>query len=137
LAGQTTLYYQNIEKLIHNKNIKIVISPSDEKIKRLIDDSQVVVQTSTQESFGLTLIESAARKKPIVCSNIPTLKELANNLQSGLIFEDEKELIKHLKYLLAQPNTCQKLGEKGQSVVTQKYLWETLSQKLESVILNL
>lgn len=47
------------------------------------------VQTSIKEGFGLTVIEAKILKKPIVCTNFPTSKEIINHHVDGLIVEHE------------------------------------------------
>jgi glycosyltransferase involved in cell wall biosynthesis len=47
------------------------------------------VQTSVKEGFGLTVIEAKILKRPIVCTNFPTAKEIINHHVDGLIVEQE------------------------------------------------
>lgn len=47
----------------------------------------IYVQPSRKEGFGLTVIEAKILKKPIVCTNFNTAKEIINNGQDGLIVD--------------------------------------------------
>lgn len=49
----------------------------------------VYVQTSKKEGFGLTVSEAKILKRPIVCTNFPTAKEIINNNVDGLIVEHD------------------------------------------------
>lgn len=51
------------------------------------------VQTSIKEGFGLTVCEAKILKRPIVCTNFPTAKEIINNHEDGLIVEHDVESI--------------------------------------------
>lgn len=47
----------------------------------------IYVQTSVKEGFGLTVCEAKILKKPIVCTNFFTAKEIINHNVDGLIVE--------------------------------------------------
>jgi glycosyltransferase involved in cell wall biosynthesis len=53
----------------------------------------IYVQTSIKEGFGLTVCEAKILKKPIVCTNFPTAKEIINNNEDGLIVEHSVDSI--------------------------------------------
>ena len=58
----------------------------------------IYVQPSYKEGFGLTVIEAKILKKPIVCTNFNTARELINNGEDGLIIEkNENELYLGIK----------------------------------------
>ncbi|MCQ6278887.1 glycosyltransferase [Bacillus sp. EB600] len=59
------------------------------------------VQTSIKEGFGLTVSEAKILKRPIVCTNFPTAKEIINNNVDGLIVEcDIHNIYKGIKKYL-------------------------------------
>ncbi len=122
LAGQKTLYYPQLQPLLNLPHLKIFIKPSDQKIKKLIDDCTVLVLPSTQESFGLVLIEAMARGKPVLVNPIPELLELINKTKAGLPFN-----LKNTKYLLAHP---QRYGLRGLNYVSHHYTWDKIGQRL-------
>jgi glycosyltransferase involved in cell wall biosynthesis len=64
IAGQPTLYSPHLN--FSHSRLKLVIKPSDRKIKQLLDHCTALVLPSTQESFGLVLIEAMARGKPVL-----------------------------------------------------------------------
>ncbi len=137
IAGQNTLYSSKITDDIKNKQIKIINSPSDKKIISLIDNCLVLVQPSLQESFGLTLIEANARKKPIITSDIPTLSEINKKLKSGFIFKNQTELKNYLLKFLSNSKLSQNLGQKGYINIVTNFTWDIIGNKLKSAILKL
>ncbi|MBP3951513.1 glycosyltransferase [Bacillus suaedae] len=78
----------------------------------------IYVQTSIKEGFGLTVSEAKILKKPIVCTNFPTAKEIITHRIDGLIVEhdldsiydgirtymEDKDLLKKIKAQLHATN---------------------------------
>lgn len=145
LSGQKTLYFPIIQKLISklppniSKSIKIIFEPTDIELIELIDHCQLLVQPSHQESFGLTIIEANARKKPVIVSDIPSMSEIVSKTNSGLIFQVNSisDLTKKIEDLITNTKKCQTLGENGYDYVLKHYTWDNIGEKLESAILTL
>ena len=47
----------------------------------------IYVQPSNKEGFGLTVVEAKILKKPILCTNFNTVKEIISDKYDGLIVE--------------------------------------------------
>ncbi len=56
--------------------------------------TDIYVQTSNFEGYGLTIAEAKAFCKPIVCSDIPTFKEQIENNKNGFVCEQEPSKFK-------------------------------------------
>lgn len=56
--------------------VQIVESVSDDFLERLIAEHDLVVVPSLAEGFGLPVLESIARGRPVVTSDIPVFREL-------------------------------------------------------------
>ncbi|PYZ95078.1 glycosyl transferase [Salipaludibacillus keqinensis] len=86
---------QRIEKYINdyklNENIKLLGKKSNPY--PYMKHCDIYVQTSIKEGFGLTICEAKILKRPIVCTNFPTAKEIINNEIDGLIVEHNIESI--------------------------------------------
>ena len=63
-------------KIAHIKNIKIFKNINNNKLKRLIKNSQAILSPSLFEGFGRNNIEAQYYKKFIICSNIPIFREI-------------------------------------------------------------
>lgn len=124
IAGQKTLYYPKLKKLLKLPNIKVVFNFKSKDLKLILDQSSVLVSPSLQESFGLTLIEAWARKTPVIGNNIPATAELINKSGGGLIG------LANIETLLRDETMCQKLGQNGYNYVKQNYLWPEIAKKL-------
>ncbi len=138
IAGQKTLYYPEILKIIKQqpkevqKNIKFVFSFPQKKLKQLIDNCDVLVLPSNQESFGLVLIEAWARQKPVITSDIPPLKEIVTQTQGGLIFKSNNilDLTDKINQLSKSSKICHQLGQNGHNYVKNNYTWPIVIQKI-------
>lgn len=82
IAGKPTLHPLDIPK-----NVKVITNFKSKELANIIDQSSVLISPSTQESFGLVLLEAMARGKPVIAANIPASAELINKSKGGLLFE--------------------------------------------------
>ena len=80
LAGEPDAFYPEIKEEVlsikYKGDIKAVGRVSDEDLKLLYNAATLFVLPSLIEGFGLTALEAAACGTPIVCSDIPTLREV-------------------------------------------------------------
>lgn len=88
---------RDLEKLHKDENIYFLYSPSDETLINLYQSCAAVVFPSIYEGFGLPIIEALSYKKCLICSDIPSSKEIAN--KSAIFFKngDGKHLASCLK----------------------------------------
>jgi glycosyltransferase involved in cell wall biosynthesis len=64
----------------------------------------IYVQTSIKEGFGLTVSEAKILKKPIVCTDFPTAKEIINSDIDGLIVKhDVNSIFNGIRRYLDEP----------------------------------
>jgi glycosyltransferase involved in cell wall biosynthesis len=142
IAGQKTLYYPQIKKQINSlpKNIKskikFIFNFPQNKLPQIIDNCDVLVLPSKQESFGLVLLESWARKKPVIVSDISPLSEIITKTNGGLIFKLDNpiDLAQKISKLLKKPKLGYQLGQNGFNYVKNNYTWEKVGQKIKEKI---
>lgn len=139
IAGQKTLYYPQIQKQIKKipKNIqskiKFIFSFPQAKLAKIIDDCDVLILPSKQESFGLCLIESMARQRPIIVSDIPQLSELISKSHGGLVFKlnNSTSLKQKLLKLSKNPKLRYQLSQNGFNYVKNNYTWPIVGSKIK------
>ena len=144
ISGQKTLFYPQIEKLVNSLDSKIkskinfIFNFPQKDLVKLIDNCDVLVLPSIQESFGLVVIESWARQKPVICSDIPALKELLEKSNGGLLFktDNQNDLFKKIKFILDNPKKAKKLGKNGYEYVKNNYTWKKVGNKICQKILS-
>jgi glycosyltransferase involved in cell wall biosynthesis len=80
LAGEPDAAYPEIAEQVKNipnqDRIKAVGRVSDEDLNLLYNAARIFVLPSQIEGFGLTALEAAAVGTPVVCSDIPALREI-------------------------------------------------------------
>ena len=143
LAGQKTLFYPQIEKLINSLDPKIkskinfIFNFDQKDLAKIIDNCSVLVLPSIQESFGLVVIEAWARQKPVICADIPALKELVQNSNGGLLFQvnNQNDLTQKIKFILDNPKKAEYLGKNGFNYVKNNYTWNKVGDKICQKIL--
>lgn len=112
---------KEIEKLIkyYNLSNEIILLGSKSNPYPYMKECDIYVQTSRKEGFGLTVIEAKTLKKPIVCTNFNSAKEIINNNIDGLIvnmdhisiFEGIKKYIKDTEFKRKVQSNLNKLNE--------------------------
>lgn len=98
---------KSIELQIHALGLKdeFILLGKKENPYSYMKNCDLYVQPSKKEGFGLTVIEAKILKRPIVCTNFNTAKELIHNEVDGLIVgHSEHELYLGIKRYLDDPN---------------------------------
>ena len=122
LAGSTYINGDDnvllkIEKYIkeHNLFSSILIPGYIDKNKALyfFNNSLMYVFPSIDEGFGIPLVEALKLKVPVICSDIPIFREIADD--SVLYFEkhNEMNLFERMKELIKNKELSNKLVSKG------------------------
>ena len=122
LAGSTYINGDNkillkIEKYIKENNLfsNILMPGYIDKNKALYfyNNSLMYVFPSLDEGFGIPLIEALKLKVPVICSDIPIFREIADD--SVLYFEKQNEisLFERMKELIQSEELSSKLVSKG------------------------
>ncbi len=93
-----------------------------QEIKNLYSICDLLLLTSSQEGFGIPLLEAGAMKLPIACSNIEPLTEIVDDLALKFDLTDPPSLIAEriLRYIDHQPTFF--MFKK----VMRKYSWEII-----------
>lgn len=135
LAGQPTLYSSTIDNKIKSlppdirSRIKITYNFKSSTLADLLDQSTVLVSPSTQESFGLVLIEAWARGIPVIAANIPASTELITKSNGGLLFEvnNPSDLVAKIISLLNHKNNY---GLNGYKYVKSHFTWDKIGESI-------
>ncbi len=126
LAGSTYINGDNkvllkIEKYINEHNLfsSILITGYVDKNKALYfyNNSFMYVFPSVDEGFGIPLIEALKLKVPVICSDIPIFKEIAEDSVLYFEKEDEIDLYKRMKDLIQDKELYNSLVKKGMEKV--------------------
>ncbi len=86
--------------------------------------SDVVVQNSIAEGFGLTVSEAMWKERPVVGTRVGGIQDQIVDGESGLLVEaqDLEQLAGAIHSLLADPKRAEKLGKAARERVAEKFL---------------
>lgn len=74
-----------------------------------------IVPSLTYETFGIIIIESFARKAPVIVRDLGALPEVVQDSGAGFVYQTEEELLAAIRRIAASPESRRQLGEKGYS----------------------
>ena len=138
LAGQKTLYFPQIETQIKllppsiKKRIDIIFDFNNNYLSTLLDNCSLLISPSTQESFGLVLIEAMARGRAVIAADIPASRELITKSRGGLTFitGDAIDLKNKILKLSSSPKLLHSLSRNGFDYVKNNSTWDRIGNQL-------
>ncbi len=91
--------------------------------------------SSSQEGFGIVLLEAMACGKPVVSTNIVGAAEDIRNYNTGIVVEpmDTKALADAIVRILQDKKEAKGMGVNGRKLVEDKYSWARISKSVERV----
>lgn len=98
---------------------------ANNELPSVLQEMDVLVNCSKQESFGVTLVEAMACGIPVVATDTVGPKEIVEDGVTGIILKDRepKTMAQALKYLLDNPDVREKMGKAGRRRVLDLYSW--------------
>lgn len=111
------------EKAKKDRDIHILLLPqNDIEINALQRASDIIIQKSIKEGFGLTVTEALWKAKPVVASNIGGIPLQIKHKYSGLLCHSIEGAAFAIKQLLNSPDYAKKLGENGREHIRNNFL---------------
>ena len=106
---------------------------SEEEKASLIKGASALVFPSLYEGFGLPLVEANVLQTPLVCSDIPSFREIAAD--SALFFDplSAEDMAAKIISLLDSPELARELTAKG-AINQQRFRWNESAAKLTQFI---
>ena len=98
-----------------------------------------IVPSEIYDNFPNAVIESYAFKKPVIASNIGSLKELVQDGETGLLFEtgNYADLGTKIELLFSNPGLCKEMGKYACKYLEDNYSEEIHYQKVLRVFNSL
>ena len=95
----------------------------------------ILVQPSRRETFGRTLIEAMATRKPVIASRVGGMPEVVTDQESGLLVpeDDPQKLAAAMIALLQDPARARQMGEVGRRRVEQFFSLERRTSAVASI----
>jgi trehalose synthase len=105
-------------------DIHIVLLPPDahRSINALQRASDIVLQKSLKEGFGLTVTEAMWKGKPVIGGDTGGIRIQVVNHQTGFLVNTPEGAALRARYLLFHRDLLQEMGEKARSFVRENFL---------------
>lgn len=110
--------------LIKKKDLILLTTENSILVNALQRQSNVIIQKSVREGFGLTVAEALWKGKPVVASNIGGIPLQIIDGESGFLIDpyDKKMVADKIISLLKNPDMGKEIGEKGREHVRNNFL---------------
>jgi glycosyltransferase involved in cell wall biosynthesis len=135
IVGKNDWRMEEITKSVGNLENKIIFTGfiSEAEKQTLIKQASALVFPSVYEGFGLPIVEANVLGTPVVCSDIPSFREVAG--ESAVFFNplDEQEMAAKISGLISNPELAATLSARGK-VNAQRFNWVSSAQKLSAII---
>jgi len=132
LVGQEN--YKEKFKNIRNVEVYGFIYPAE--LQELFNKATLFIMLAKNEPWGLVYLESLLTKTPIIGLNKNSFPELSGSGKYGLIIDGEnpKQIAINIVELINDPHKLNDMGENGQNFILENYRWETVVNKIISII---
>ncbi len=139
IAGDGT-EKENIRKAIKKSKLEkkayLFGFVSQEEKEILFNAADIFVQPNIKvkndmEGFGITLLEAASCKMPVVAAKLEGLKEAITDRKNGFLLKSKKVSlwVDTLKKLIDNPDSRQKFGTEAQEYTRQRFEWAIIAKK--------
>jgi trehalose synthase len=120
-------------EMVHNEvilsskddpDIHVLFLPatSHRMINALQRGTDIVLQKSTREGFGLTVTEALWKGKPVIGGNTGGIRLQVVNNHTGFLVNTPEGAAIHIRELLQYPQKRAEFGEKGKFLVKENFL---------------
>lgn len=104
-----------------NEHIKLMGRTND--ISKVYNKTICLVQPSFIESFGMTIIEAMAHRRPVISTQCGGPEEIIENGINGFLVSKDniEELAEKMQYLLDNIEEGRKMGEEGEKIYYKRF----------------
>lgn len=96
---------------------------AQDRVKEILNDSDIAVFPSHQEGLPIALLEKMAMKLPVLVSDIPELTAIVKDGENGLVFRcgDSSDLAEKLSRLISDPELRERLGQNARETIEKDH----------------
>ena len=107
-----------------DRDIHVIALPPDEHrvVNALQRISEIVLQKSTKEGFGLTVTEALWKNKPVIGGNTGGIRLQVINYHTGFLVDSPEGAALRIRYLLGNREKIREMGRKGKEFVRENFL---------------
>ena len=105
-------------------DIHVICLPptSNHEINALQRASQVILQLSIKEGFGLTVTEALWKGKPVIATPVGGITQQLRDQEYGFFHTDIGDTADNIVYLLTHPRAAELMGRRGHLYVKDHFL---------------
>ena len=112
------------EKVKGDPDVHVLNLPptSSLEINAIQRASQVIMQPSIKEGFGLTVTEALWKEKPVIASPVGGIALQLRDGEYGYFYSDPEDSAERIIYLLTHPKAAEFMGRRGSDYVREHFL---------------
>lgn len=120
--------FKQVEKkandLIAKGDVILITSENNILVNALQRRSDVIIQKSIREGFGLVISEALWKEKPVVASNVGGIPLQIEDQKNGFLVDphDNEGFAERIIEIMKHPNLGKELGKEGKEVIRKKFL---------------
>lgn len=120
------IYFEKVlRKVGEDYDVKILtnlIGVHAKEVNAFQRASDVVLQMSTREGFGLTVSEAMWKEKPVIGRAVGGIKLQVVDGETGFLIKTVDEAVEKTLYLLKHPRVAREMGKKAKERVKENFL---------------
>jgi len=120
------IYFEKVlRKVGEDYDVKILtnlIGVHAKEVNAFQRASDVVLQMSTREGFGLTVSEAMWKEKPVIGRAVGGIKLQVVDGETGFLIKTVDEAVEKTLYLLKHPGVAREMGKKAKERVKENFL---------------
>jgi glycosyltransferase involved in cell wall biosynthesis len=126
---------EDAERLGISDNVRFLSGVPHEDLVALINSAWLCVHPSTQEAFGLAVVEEMACGKPVIAFKVAALPEIIEDGVDGILLApgDSLGLMTWILNLLDDASLAKRMGEAARQKVATKFTWDLAAAQLERI----
>ena len=128
---------RKIEELIKSYHVQdkvlMVGKQPREKVREYLWASDIYLSPTIYEAFGIAALEALSCGVPVIANNHGGISEIVKHGFTGLISQDDKELLENIVYLLNNVELIEEMGKNARKIVKEKFTWEKITKEIVEI----
>lgn len=107
-----------------------------EQVRQFLARSSVFCFPTRLEPFGIAPLEAYMQRIPVIASKIGAMPDVVEDGVSGILVEPNhvEGFANSMIQLLTNPERCRQFGQRGHELVSKKYTWEHVGDRIRQHI---